>query len=195
MYFSRVYGFLFVLIFIAGCSPRVPYVVGLKADKAEKELQQTGFKSSLIFEEKPEARVGEVFSQQPSPPDRAPKGSIVKISIAKGARIIGMFRLTDIDITRRELGCVGKGGYSDIGPHMQVVVMNGKRDIIATGTLEPDYSSDGEDDYTCTYPFTIEDVPITNFYEIEIGRRGSVKFSLEEMKRKDWSLILSIGEN
>ena len=66
-------------------------------------------------------------------------------------------------------------GYQDITKGTKITIRNGEGNIIGTTQLEdgshsmPDESRMG----FCEYPFQVE-VPITDFYEIDMGSRGSI---------------------
>jgi hypothetical protein len=196
MSIPELIGMVTLGIALAGCSPEVPSVVGLKAEQAKEQLEKAGFKPNTTYQEKIGAPVGDVLSQNPKASERASKGSVVTIEIAKGATITGSFELVDKDISRGGPGeCQGTGGFSDINQNMQVVVLDGKRNTIATGNLEADNYSGEYSNVACAFPFRIENVPISDFYEIEVGRRGSLKYSLDEMRSKKWNLMFSLGSD
>jgi hypothetical protein len=179
---------------VAGCSPQVPNVVGLKAVKAEERLQRAGFKSEIRFEEKFEVPSGEVISQEPKGSDRAETGSLVRLNVAKGATITGTFTLIDADIQRGGGGiCVGTGGYSDIAPGLQVTVKDGSGNILGLGKLGPDQHKGQYSEVACEYGFKVENIPRADFYDIEVGRRGSLKYSFEEIRKKGWVLTFTLG--
>ena len=89
-----------------------------------------------------------------------------------------------------DLGCSGIGGYSDIGPGTQVTVRDGDGKILATSPL----GVGSQDGMACSFTFALRDVPEVAFYSFEVGRRGALNFSLEEMKADEWSVGLSLGQ-
>ena len=75
---------------------------------------------------------------------------------------------------------------------LQVVVRNEKNEILAIGQL-------GSDNYTGQYPgvvfefpFVIKDIPRANFYQIEVGRRGSLKYSIDDLRKAGWVVRFSL---
>jgi hypothetical protein len=52
----------------------------------------------------------------------------------------------------------------------------------------------GEPDFVCTVAIVPVDLPASDFYEIEIGRRGSLSFTAEELADDDYYVELSLGE-
>ena len=107
---------------------------------------------------------------------------------SNGHDLTGSLALRDPD--GFEIGaCAGSGGYSDIAAGTQVTVKNGDGTIIATGELE---AGDGGG-ATCTFPFTVESVPDSEFYSIEVGHRGALNYSKAELADADWNVDLSLG--
>lgn len=88
--------------------------------------------------------------------------------------------------------CVGDGGYDDIRGGIAVTVRDGSGTVIATGEL-----GSGETELLlidwCTFPIVVKDVPTAEFYSIEVGRRGELTYSHEEMEDQDWSVFFTLG--
>lgn len=85
--------------------------------------------------------------------------------------------------------CVGQDGFADLELDAQVVIMDGAGSTIAkgaTGRGKPLSSS-------CEFPFTVRNVPDSDFYSITIGRREGPTYSREEMEQMNWNIALSIG--
>lgn len=82
-------------------------------------------------------------------------------------------------------------GYGDIGPGADVVVRDEGGDIIATGKL--DEGTWAEDQPLCVLPLAAEDVPVAKFYSVEVGQRGEMRYSHDEMEQADFTVELSIG--
>jgi hypothetical protein len=86
-------------------------------------------------------------------------------------------------------GCSGDGGYDDISAGTQVNIRDGSGELLASSSLDV-----GEDmTIACTFPFTVEDVPKADFYSVEVGDRGDLSFSYDEMVESDWYVSLSLG--
>jgi hypothetical protein len=86
-------------------------------------------------------------------------------------------------------GCSGSGGYEDIGPGLQARVSNESGTVIGTGNLGPgEVIEDG-----CRFYFSISDVPVAKFYRVEVGGRGEISYSYEQMKAAVWNVSLSLG--
>lgn len=109
---------------------------------------------------------------------------------AEGRSIRGTFTLIDADVTQfGSGGCSGTGGYSDISSTTQVVVKNGRGDIL--GVTELGLGS--IDTVSCTYHWVVDELPKEGFYVVEVGRRGSLTFSAEELESRDWRVFSSLG--
>ncbi|HJX43214.1 MAG TPA: hypothetical protein VJ352_06015, partial [Geodermatophilus sp.] len=79
----------------------------------------------------------------------------------------------------------------DIGPGNPVTVRNGAGEILAASSLS---DGDGVIGAYCTWTVVLPDVAADeDFYSIEIGRRGEISFSREELAQSDWVAELSIG--
>jgi hypothetical protein len=85
--------------------------------------------------------------------------------------------------------CEGSGGYGDIDSGSNVTLKDGQGKILASGSLGPGSPGAGQ----CMFSFTLNDVPEVPFYSIEIGRRGAITDSLEELRSNGWKFELSIG--
>ena len=111
----------------------------------------------------------------------------------KQGTITGNMTLIDSGNDRSGTICSGTGGYSDFGPGMNVVVKNEKGEIIGTSVTEPGPVPSEFAVVTCTVSFSVEELPRAKFYEIEVGRRGALTYSYEELEGMDWHLELSLG--
>jgi hypothetical protein len=109
--------------------------------------------------------------------------------------ITGTFELLATDqtfpsITVAGSTCRGTGGYADIDTGAQVTLKDGDGKILGTTQL-----SDGTGSVTsCTFMFSIADVPEVSFYSIEISRRGAVTNSLAQMQANAWTFGLTLGK-
>jgi hypothetical protein len=87
--------------------------------------------------------------------------------------------------------CSGGGGYSDIQSGRQVLVKDQKGETLATGELGIgkiiSYNH-------CQFAIEVNGVRKAEFYTIQIGRRGDLTYSYQEMKDKNWQLKLSLGD-
>lgn len=122
--------------------------------------------------------------------------AIVIVWLANGYRdggvntIEGAVRLHDDDESWQGT-CAGDGGFSNIYSDAQVVVLNEQSETLATGRLSSGLALNPT---TCTFDFTVDEVPKADFYTIEVSGRGGPIFSYEDMEANSWQVSLSIGE-
>ncbi len=132
-------------------------------------------------------------------------------------RISGSFVLLDLyGIEGSNDDCSGAGGYDDFGAGMDVTVRDGAGELIGrTDTRNApeselaDYLSraeDGEFDTpdeaeeflqeaegsVCVVLFDVE-ATAADYYEIEIGSRGDLSFSAEDLAESDGMVSLVLG--
>jgi hypothetical protein len=80
-------------------------------------------------------------------------------------------------------------GYADVGPGIDVTVKDETGTIIATGAVE-----EGTwERRACRLPFSIPDVEGAEFYELELGRRGSNRYSAAELASAGYEVHLTLG--
>lgn len=148
---------------------------------------------------------------------------LVSLGGDDGPTMTGQFTLSDTEsISGTAESCRGTGGYSDFGPGMNVTIRNGSGEIVASGNTssldaEEQYGSDSDaaeqeepegdeepmspqeladamfDFLGCTVVFEV-DVPTEDFYAIEVGRRGELSYSRQELEEKDWNVSLTLGD-
>jgi len=104
--------------------------------------------------------------------------------------ILGTFTLYDTDLGGSSSNCYGTGGYSDITAGLAVTVRSGDGTVIATGNLG---TGTGGSTY-CDFLLAVGDVPKEDFYSIEVGHRGELTYSFDEMVRRDWTVALTLGQ-
>jgi hypothetical protein len=97
--------------------------------------------------------------------------------------------------------CRGTGGYSDISGGVkiggevlggtQVRVRDESGKVLATSSL----MNDPERSYPtgCNFDFELTNVPGAEFYQIEISHRGGLTFSMQDLERQSWYVIVSLG--
>lgn len=127
---------------------------------------------------------------------------IVEVGALPTITITGDFTLVDTDQARdtdREDvvegdPCTGTGGYSDFGSAMNVTVTDGAGEIIGTtSTGAAEYVDAGRSSTLfCQTSFDI-DVAVVDFYRIEIGSRGDMSYSFDELRDRDFHIELTLG--
>lgn len=108
-------------------------------------------------------------------------------------RIQGILEIPTDDASSRVMatpfGCVTTGGYQDIAVGSQLKITDETGTIIGVASLEPLYVPDDE---LCAFLFT-SDVPEATFYTFQLGRRGDITYSKDELDSSGWNIDLTIG--
>ncbi len=90
--------------------------------------------------------------------------------------------------------CFMVGPYSDIAEGMKIVVKNGKGEILAIGSMSGGkFNESGYTQSSCTFKFLVNNIPKSDFYIVEGGRRGENQYSFAEMEQSKWNLEYSLG--
>lgn len=87
--------------------------------------------------------------------------------------------------------CYTWGGYADIAKGMEVLVKNGEGKTLAIGRLSGGkFTKVDTAGYrkTCTFSFSVQNIPKTEFYVVDAGRRGEKQYSFSELQELDWKL-------
>ena len=139
------------------------------------------------------------------------------LALDKKHTILGNVTLDQIEIGVSPGGhCSGEDGYQDVEQGGDIAIKNSKGEIIGNASLtagkyidveeslpseaekakwkEWNASKDSRSAFFCRFDFTVENIPETNFYFIEIGHRKGPTYSLEDMKNKSWKMNLILGK-
>jgi hypothetical protein len=105
--------------------------------------------------------------------------------------------------------CSGSGGYSDLRGGSDVVVKDREGTVIGKGSLgsgvgvavRQDCGAPGEHPLcdpmggrVCKLSFTVDGIPRSDFYVVEMGKRGQFTYSFDEIQSQDWSVEYAIGD-
>ena len=105
--------------------------------------------------------------------------------ILETANASGTFVLIDTAKEYRQLDRIGWGkchgmhGYSDIGSGTQVMVKNGKGEILASTSLGEGHG----DDVNCRFAFSFPITEGQDRYVVSVGHRGEFSYSFEQLQR------------
>lgn len=113
---------------------------------------------------------------------------------SNSGQISGYLQLVDSEIGETGSICYGTGGYEDIQGGMPVTIKDGQGKILALGKTS--YGKRPKAQYSqvlCVFDFQVNDVPKADFYSIEVGHRGQLNYSYEELKKQGWKVSFSIG--
>ena len=75
--------------------------------------------------------------------------------------------------------CHGVRGYSDVGSGTQVMVKNGKGEILASTSLGEGHG----DDVNCKFSFSFPITEGQDRYVVSVGHRGEFSYSFEQLRR------------
>ncbi|MFG6101175.1 hypothetical protein U2F10_02905 [Leptothoe sp. EHU-05/26/07-4] len=121
----------------------------------------------------------------------------------EGPRISGEIIIIDVYYGRLGEPCnPQRSGYQDIMQGFNITVRNGNGNVISVvpvpqGVNDGTYT-DAEDDsveslVTCKVIIPETALPQSDFYVFDLGRRGEIVKSYQQMVEDNWELILSIG--
>lgn len=131
------------------------------------------------------------LSHQASSDSTQPTFSLVKPS---SHTLTGSFTLIDSDLGGSDDNCYGTGGYDDITSSMPVTVRDGAGKILAVGSTKTGKAPKGMDFLIqCEFDFQVDEVPRSDFYSVEVGRRGELNYSFQEMEEQNWTVSLSLS--
>lgn len=82
--------------------------------------------------------------------------------------------------------CTTYGGYGDIAEGVAVTIRNADGAIAGVGRLGAGQGGS----YGCIFPFSVADVPESEFYTVEISHRGQVTVTAENVRNGDIKLSL-----
>lgn len=84
-------------------------------------------------------------------------------------------------------GCAGDGGYSDIAAGAAVTVKDASGKIVGVSQLGDGQEQSAAPSYrgACLFDFTVPDVPVGNFYSIEVSHRGQISVTLAQARSGD----------
>jgi hypothetical protein len=145
----------------------------------------------VLFEsapsEGPPASTTQAPVAAPTPAPAAPRESAQTIAISGWLSLAGGY---DYNGTtgKNSTSCWGVGGYSDIREGLQVVVRDSSSRILATAALAFDSA-----EFTCSLKWQVQNVAKSDFYSIEIGRRGELIYSHAELESSRFRVISTLG--
>lgn len=112
--------------------------------------------------------------------------------------------------------CISDDGYADVAVGTSVTVYDGSSNVLGTGSIEsvewtnltenrypgtpgsPEYGIEGTPSQVqvtgeCLYRFTVGGLPPSEFYAIEVGRRGKLNYSASDLESKGWVVQLQLS--
>jgi hypothetical protein len=115
-------------------------------------------------------------------------------ALAPDNTITGHIQLVSPNLGGDNENCWGRRGFSDLKEGARVSVRDEAGKLLALGALRRGQRPGGRyQEVTCEFPFAIEGVPNAKFYSIEIERRGSIDYSLSEIRAAGWNVTFIIS--
>jgi hypothetical protein len=74
-------------------------------------------------------------------------------------------------------GCEGRGGYDDMTEGADITVYDANGSVIGASSLEGGQRSGS----TCRWAFTVQGVPTSTFYQVEVSHRGKVTVQRDDV--------------
>lgn len=155
------------------------------------QLEDTADMITAFLQERPMTGLAVLPTSGPSPTPAVGEEDVSTQTLT------GDVRLTRL-VGREGSPCFGYAFYEDYRPGIDVIVEDDQGTVLAIGSLEEGVfveaaSGTGTD---CLMPFTVEVVPMTDFYTIHLGERGGLRsgmlVSYEELVELDWHLSLIV---
>jgi hypothetical protein len=107
----------------------------------------------------------------------------------------GMMTLTTAGLVTSGTQCSGKDGFDDMRSGTQVLVKESSGKVIAQGALRGGSHPAGAKyaSVICEFPFTVDNVPDSDFYLISVGKRGEISHTRHEMEASGWTAGFTLG--
>ena len=95
--------------------------------------------------------------------------------------------------------CWGAYGKDDIRAGAEVTVKDGADNTLAFGRLDPGIVElvvvrGAKNPKYCVFSFELTDVPEADFYSIEVGGRGDLSYSYDELEAMGWTVAFELEE-
>jgi hypothetical protein len=111
--------------------------------------------------------------------------------------IRGLLTLITTNLSQAGSVCAGEGGYADIQAGKPITITDAAGKVIGVGHLGAGQrvvrsSSAGGGGGACDFEFAVGGIPEVSVYEVRLEERGTLQYSLSEMKLQDWFIRLQL---
>ncbi|GCL49873.1 hypothetical protein NIES3804_14320 [Microcystis aeruginosa NIES-3804] len=91
--------------------------------------------------------------------------------------------------------CFTDRGFNDISSGRTVSIKDANNTIAAIGKLGEGRFNQSQDSslWTCTFKFSVPNVPESPFYTISVGGRKPIALTLEDLKARNWILEFTLS--
>jgi hypothetical protein len=192
----------------SGCGPSVPTLVGLSVDEATAVLDEKGVTYVIEFAHSSEAE-GFVVGQDPESEDIGRSTEFVSLTVSEHKTLDGvvLFDQSIYTIRSRPTVCTGEetNNFRLSAPELaggaSVQVLNGRGEILSVGRLSDgvhisEALTVGRQSYEvlkCQFSFSVTGIPRADIYQVKIGSREPIPFSISEMEAVGWAIDLVVG--
>jgi hypothetical protein len=155
--------------------------------KAQR-LQRAGIVLVCLFS----TSVAATPSISPAP---RPTGMTPSLNPHAPYTISGRLSLITDNVRQSGSACTGQGPYADIQAGAPITITDSTGGIIGVshlGTGHRRLTRDVARVGTCDFEFVVGGIPEVEAYGIRFERRGTLQYSLAEMKQQSWSLHIEL---
>ena len=131
-------------------------------------------------------------------PALRPAGMMPSLNPHAPYTISGRLSLIASNLVQAGSACTGQGPYADIQAGAPITITDATGRIIRVshlGTGRPRPTGDVAAGGTCDFEFVVGGIPEAEGYGIRFERRGTLQYSLAEMKRQSWAIQLELRTN
>ena len=131
-------------------------------------------------------------------PARRPAGMTPSLNSRPPYTISGRLSLIATNLVQAESACTGQGQYADIQAGAPVTITDSTGEVIGVshlGTGRRRLTGETAPGGTCDFEFVVGGIPEAEVYGIRFERRGTLKYSLAEMKQQGWAIQLELRTN
>jgi hypothetical protein len=132
------------------------------------------------------------------PPIPQPAGMTPSLNPRPPYTIRGLLTLVTPNLSLAGSACAGQGGYADIQEGKVVTVTDTTGRVIGIGRLAPGHPaapSDVAQNGGCDFAFEVAGVPEMDLYSIALEGRGTLQYSLTELRQQNWFVRLQLSAN
>jgi hypothetical protein len=128
-------------------------------------------------------------------PARRPAGMTPSLNSRPPYTISGRLSLIATNLVQAESACTGQGQYADIQAGAPVTITDSTGEVIGVshlGTGRRRLTGETAPGGTCDFEFVVGGIPEVEVYGVRFERRGTLQYSLAEMKRQSWTVRLEL---
>jgi len=128
-------------------------------------------------------------------PALRPTGMTLSLNPHAPYTISGRLSLITDNVRQSGSACAGQGRYADIQAGAPITITDSTGGVIGVSHLATGHrrlTRDVAPVGTCDFEFVVGGIPEVEAYGIRFERRGTLQYSLAEMKQQSWSLHIEL---